>query len=191
MTGRLIAIVGPSGAGKDSLIAAALRERPDWVWARRVITRPETAGGEPYEGVERPEFDRRLAAGAFAFWWEAHGLRYGILADVLDRVDHGATVIFNGSRAAIPAIRDVYPATELLAITAPPSVLARRLAARGRENAADIERRLARAVWPLPDGAVVVENTGTLEDGVSALLARIEAGGGRASVAGNPDGERA
>ena len=66
MAGRLFAIVGPSGGGKDTLMAAAQTARPGLHLARRVITRPETAGGEPFEGVGAEEFARRAASGAFA-----------------------------------------------------------------------------------------------------------------------------
>ena len=88
MTGRLVAIVGPSGAGKDTLIAGAVAARPDLVWARRTITRPAT-GNEPSEAVSEAEFERRRAAGAFAFWWTAHGLSYGIPASIHDHLAAG------------------------------------------------------------------------------------------------------
>ena len=74
MGGRLFALVGPSGAGKDTLLAAASAARPDLVIVQRVITRPESAGGEPFEGVTPAEFARRNAAGLFALHWQAHGL---------------------------------------------------------------------------------------------------------------------
>ena len=69
MTGRLFAVVGPSGAGKDTLMAAARAARPGLVLVRRVITRPESAGGEDFEGVGETEFALRLAAGDFALHW--------------------------------------------------------------------------------------------------------------------------
>ena len=57
MAGRLFLVVGPSGAGKDTLLAGAVAADPRLHWARRVITRPETAGGEPFEGVTEAVFD--------------------------------------------------------------------------------------------------------------------------------------
>jgi ABC-type glutathione transport system ATPase component len=39
--GRLFAVVGPSGAGKDTLIDAGRAARPDLLIVRRVITRAE------------------------------------------------------------------------------------------------------------------------------------------------------
>lgn len=189
--GRLIAVVGPSGAGKDTLMAAAAASRPDLVWARRAITRPATAGGEPFEGVDEAEFARRRAAGAFAIWWEAHGLSYGVPMSALTAAKAGATVMFNGSRAALDAARAVFPALEVVLVTAPPEILARRLALRGRESEAEIARRLARSVDPSPgaaDGAAagtaagsaamrVVANDGDLETGAARFLAALSLSG--------------
>ena len=167
------AVVGPSGAGKDTLIAGAMRARPDLRLVRRVITRPETAGGEPFEGVSETEFARRKAAGDFALDWAAHGLMYGIpKAQILGPGD----VVFNGSRAALPAARRAFPALVVILVTAPDAVLAARLAARGREAAGDIAQRLGRVSFSLPGGIAtrVVVNDGTPQAGVAALLEALQ-----------------
>ena len=96
---RLFLVVGPSGAGKDTLLAGAMAADPRLHWARRVITRPESAGGEPFEGATEAEFAERLAQGEFALHWDAHGLRYGV---PFAELPQGRDVIVNGSRAAIP-----------------------------------------------------------------------------------------
>lgn len=172
---RIFAIVGPSGAGKDTLIAGALAARPDLALVRRVITRPEEAGGEDFEGVTEAEFVRRKAEGAFALDWQAHGLRYGIPVDQVTR--RPGTVLFNGSRAALPLARQVFPGLGVIVITAPDAVLASRLAARGRESAEDIRARLARATFALPEGlgrVAVVQNDATPEVGIARLLAALQ-----------------
>ena len=101
MTGRLICVVGPSGAGKDTLIDVARTQRPDLVIVRRVITRPSALGGEDFDGVTQAEFERRKAAGDFALDWRAHGLSYGLPAATLALRDEGHDLLVNGSRAAL------------------------------------------------------------------------------------------
>jgi phosphonate metabolism protein PhnN/1,5-bisphosphokinase (PRPP-forming) len=169
----ICAVVGPSGAGKDTLIAGALRARPDLRLVRRVITRPTEAGGEDFDGVTEAEFAARLAKGDFALHWQAHGLHYGIPRD---QVAGPGVVVFNGSRAALPAAKAAFPDLRVIVVTAPDAVLATRLAARGREAEADIRARLARAAFALPDGitAVTVVNDGAPEQGVARLLAALQ-----------------
>lgn len=174
--GGLFAVVGPSGAGKDTLLAGALAARPDLACVRRVITRPEMAGGENFEGVDDNEFARRLAAGDFALHWQAHGLRYGIPAAALAPRAVGRDVVFNGSRAALPEARRRFPEMAVILVTAPVAVIAARLAARGRESEADIAERLFRAGFDLPEGISprVVMNDGTPEAGIARFLAALQ-----------------
>lgn len=174
-SGRLVAVVGPSGAGKDTILAGALAARPDLVLARRVITRPSSAGGEDFEGVSAAEFETRLALGLFAFHWRAHGLCYGIPGSIDADLASGRLVLFNGSRSALPGIRAAYPRVEVIVITAPASVLAERLAARGRERPRDIEARLRRALLPPPAGAREVVNDTTPAVGVARFLDALNA----------------
>ena len=115
MTGRLFLIVGPSGAGKDTVIArlAAQAAPGDGVMiARRAITRPPHPGdAERHVPVTPDAFARLRAAGAFALDWESHGLRYGVGAEVRAWLAAGMTVVANGSRAALPqALAEVYSA---------------------------------------------------------------------------------
>ncbi len=175
MAGRLFAVVGPSGAGKDTLIAAARARRPGLVVARRVITRPAEACGEPYEGVDAAEFARRSAAGGFALEWRAHGLSYGI-PEAIDRaLRAGRTVVFNGSRAMLGAAAERYPGLCVVHVTASIPILAARLAARGRESRGEIAERLARARYEIPAGIPVrtVINDAGLEPAVEAFLAAL------------------
>jgi len=178
--GRLIAVVGPSGAGKDTLLAGALALRPELELVRRVITRPAGAGGEAHEAVGLPEFEARCALGHFVVHWQAHGLSYGIPRNALGRVRAGATVLFNGSRAALPQARAAFPRLEVVMVTAPVPVLATRLAARGRESAAAIAARLERSLLAPPAGARVVVNDGTVAEGVARLLAALSLSEARA-----------
>ena len=174
--GQIFAVVGPSGAGKDSLIAGAVALRPDLVWARRVITRPNDAGGEPFEGVGKAEFDTRKAAGEFVLDWQAHGLSYGIPASIRVDLAAGRDVVFNGSRAELPAALRQFSGLIVILVTASPDSLAHRLAARGREGMADIAQRLQRSDYAMPAGIVArtVVNDGTLAKGVTRFLAALQ-----------------
>jgi ribose 1,5-bisphosphokinase len=169
----ICAIVGPSGAGKDTLIRGALDARPDLQLIRRVITRPTEAGGEDFEGVTAEDFARRQARGDFALTWQAHGLAYGIPRD---QVTGPGDVIFNGSRAALPEAARVFPGLRVILVTAPEAVLAARLAARGRESATDIRARLSRAAFEMPAGITfeTVVNDASPGIGTARLLAALQ-----------------
>ena len=178
-TGILIAVVGPSGVGKDSLIAAAriaLADAPSVRFARRMITRPADEAGENHIPVSSGDFGQLEKAGAFAVSWEAHGLKYGVPASVLDDLEAGRIVVVNGSRSALARFQAVFPRLVVVNVTARPDVLAVRLAARGRESAQEIEARLARAVDPLPDSfeTVTIDNSGALETAAGELVSLLE-----------------
>jgi ribose 1,5-bisphosphokinase len=164
MSGRLILVVGPSGAGKDTLLNLARRhfaERADIVFARRVITRPADVT-EDHEPATEAEF----AARDFALSWQAHGLSYGIRRDIEADLAAGKQVIANVSRGIIAQARESYPCF-LIEISASPEILAARLAQRGRETAADIAARLARVVEKTPADAVILNDTTPEEAGLS------------------------
>lgn len=170
--GVLVLVVGPSGAGKDTLLEAARRALADdtrFCFVRRVITRPADAGGEAHEAVTEAAFATRR----FALSWEAHGLRYGIPEAITDDLARGRVVIANVSRGVIEAAARRFP-VRVIEVTAPVSVLAARLAARGREDAAQRVARLARQV-ALPEGVTVdtVVNDATPEEGAARFLAAL------------------
>lgn len=64
--GRLIAVVGPSGVGKDSVMAGIHEAMPRLHLVRRVITRAPELGGEDYDAVSDEQFAALLRDGAFA-----------------------------------------------------------------------------------------------------------------------------
>jgi ribose 1,5-bisphosphokinase len=179
----LVAVVGPSGSGKDTLMAGArsrLGPDPRFRFVRRSITRPASAGGEDHEPLDRDAFLRRRDAGGFALWWEAHRLLYGIPRDIEADLAAGRCVVANLSRRALAEAHARYPLL-VLEITAPPEVLAARLAARGREDPDAIAERLAREA-PLPPASRVrrVVNDGAPEAGIAqAAAALLDAAAGR------------
>lgn len=153
-TGSFFLVVGPSGAGKDTLIDGARRALADapYVFARRVITRAAGAPGEDHQ-AETPEgFARREQAGEFLITWQAHGLDYGLPASLLDELAHGRHVVANGSRATVEALAARLPGLVVVEVWAPPEVLAARISGRGREDHAQVLARLQRQVEPMPAG---------------------------------------
>ncbi len=54
--GRLVAVAGPSGAGKDTLIRIALAKVPEAIVQSRVVTRPSSAA-ENNEEMTPAAFD--------------------------------------------------------------------------------------------------------------------------------------
>ncbi|MBU2935672.1 MULTISPECIES: phosphonate metabolism protein/1,5-bisphosphokinase (PRPP-forming) PhnN [Pacificibacter] len=174
MSGRLIAIVGPSGVGKDSVMAALVAHDPRFKLARRVITRPSDAGGEDFDGVSEAAFLAREAAGDFALSWPAHGLHYAIPADVDALLQDGYDVLANLSRSVLAQANTRFDRFDVINLTAKRAVLAKRLAARGRETAEQIALRLDR-VATLPAGidAHEIDNSGALSDTVQAVMASL------------------
>jgi ribose 1,5-bisphosphokinase len=164
--GRLVLVVGPSGAGKDTLLRlaqAACVEDHDVVFPRRVVTRDSSAA-EDNIAVSVDEFRRALDHGDFAVHWEAHGHSYALPVEINDDIRAGRAVVVNVSRTVIAALRQAYANVVVVAITAPPEVLAQRLAARARHSDGNIADRLSRSVEDASAHAdVTILNAGSAE----------------------------
>lgn len=162
--GCLVLIVGPSGAGKDTLIAEARRDladRADIHFATRVVTRP-VHDTEHSIAASKAEFAAQRQAGAFALTWEAHGLSYGVPAEIDLILRKGETVVVNVSRTIIADVRQRYARSCVILIDASPVVRRQRLLARGRENKNAIPARLSREV---PAGREMQSDVRILNDG--------------------------
>jgi ribose 1,5-bisphosphokinase len=167
--GTMIVVVGPSGAGKDSLINAArnhFRSDSSVGFVRRVITRPVDGETEDHISVSPEDFAIMNQGHRFAVSWEAHGLHYGIPVETLDELAAGRTLICNGSRGALAAFTGAFVSLAVIEVSARPEVIAERLALRGRETPSEIERRLARVArnWQPDCEFAVVDNSGALGD---------------------------
>ncbi len=172
---RLFYVIGPSGAGKDSLIDYArgrLDGRPV-AFAHRYVTRPATAGGENHVALTEGEFAAREATGCFAMTWGSHGLHYGLGTEIRFWMDRGLTVVVNGSRGYLPTAAKDFPDLVPVLIRVAPDVLEGRLRARGRETEDDIAERLRRAAaFDVRHPAlVVIDNNGPLEEAGDRLVA--------------------
>lgn len=174
--GTLVLVVGPSGAGKDTLIdaaRAALAGDARFVFVRRVITRPPGLPGEDYISATPEDFARRKARGEFALTWHAHGLDYGIPASIRDELARGRVVVVNASRSILDAARRQFPRVVVVEIRVSPEILRQRLIARGRETPEEIEERIARAGAFRVEGpdVVTISNDGPREQAAGAFIA--------------------
>ena len=172
--GRLIYVMGPSGSGKDTIMQRG-REAVAGIlpvaFAHRYITRPEGMGGENHVALSEEEFEQRRERGLFALHWHSHGWRYGLGVEIDAWLSAGLNVVMNGSREYFPTALARYPDLIPVLVNVEPGVLRERLSARGRESESGIEARLKRALdFPVShDGLVRIDNSGRLEDGVSAF----------------------
>ena len=192
--GTMFYVVGASGVGKDSLIDTLRHRLPAgrFVFARRIITRPADSGGEAHEACTEEQFIARDARGEFLLSWQAHGLRYGLAATLLQELEAGRHVIANGSRGMAAALATRVARLVVIEIDAPAELIAKRLAARGRETDADIAQRLARSRAAYPDTLSVVRvmNESDLSTGTVRLLKAIVSNLGERSLTSAVDPER-
>ena len=171
MTGLLVLVVGPSGSGKDTLMTGAARALAGddrFYFVRRVVTRPATE--EDHDVADPEAFAARCNAGDFALHWEAHGLSYGIPADINEHLSLGRSVVANVSRGVLTEAASRFP-TLAIEITVSDWVRAIRLRKRGREAPAEMTARLLRDVR-LPQGLPVftIVNDGTIGQGIKTLV---------------------
>ena len=169
MTGILVLVVGPSGVGKDSVLRYAMAHFTGdarFVFPRRCVTRAVDVAAEDHDSVDERTFDELAGRGDFALVWEAHGHKYGVRSDIHTELQRGCIVAVNVSRTILAEVARRYQNAMVVEITADPSVRVARLAARGREAAADIQQRTRREVatpaHPLPHH--VVRNDGEISD---------------------------
>jgi len=151
MSGTLFYVIGASGAGKDSLLRAARTELAtenvigeNVIFAHRYITRPVELAGENHIALSPQEFRTRQHAGLFALHWHSHALDYGLGIEINAWLERGFNVVMNGSRAYLDEAARRYPETLVpVLVRVSPEILRARLKARGRENTAQIDERLA------------------------------------------------
>ena len=175
MEGSLVYVMGPSGAGKDSVLGHARSLLPPGapvVFAHRYITRPADSGGENHVALSREEFATRRAYGLFAYHWNAHGNDYGVGREIHDWRAAGLTVVVSGSRDHFLRTGGLDSQARPVLITAPAERLRQRLAGRGRESAIAAAERLQRAdAYEVDDPRLVtIVNDGSLDDAAAVFL---------------------
>jgi ribose 1,5-bisphosphokinase len=175
--GPFFLVVGPSGAGKDTLLRhaqKALQHDPEVVFVRRIVTRPASVA-EDHHSLSPRDFRAAARQGAFALSWSAHGLSYAIPLSVETDIAAGRRAVCNVSRSVVADARARYRRAVVVLVTAPEEVLRARLMARGRPSDIDVAARLSRASWFAstlsPDHVIV--NVGSIECAAAELTTLI------------------
>ncbi len=172
--GVLVLVVGPSGAGKDTLISHARAVLgAEFCFPKRIVTRAASAH-EDHGSLSPEAFVAAEADGRFALSWRAHGLSYGLPASICGDVEAGHTVVCNVSRGAVAQARQTCEQVRTIYVDATPAIRAARIAARGREvlleSRVGDERALLTADWD-----VVIDNSHSLASSTGAFVAALEA----------------
>jgi guanylate kinase len=154
VTGNLYVVSGPSGAGKGTLLALAIR-RLDNVWlsvsATTRLPRENEAEGAHYFFLSDEEFDDLIAVDGLLEWATVHGERYGTIREEVERrLDQGMDVILEIDPQGALQVKARLPQAILIFIM-PPSmeILEQRLRGRGTESEASIRRRMSNATEEL------------------------------------------
>lgn len=189
-----MAIVGPSGAGKDTIMNAVhevLKNNPEFLFVRRIITRKaginsfndhdetsQNIGNEDNIGVSLEKFFELSQKASFSLQWFAHGIHYGLPMGIVDEVHKGKIVIANVSRAELGHAKELFGKVYVIEINAPIGILKERLLGRKREKITDIEERLKRANIPiqLPEGSkyCYIDNSGNVKSAVDKMLSILQ-----------------
>lgn len=189
-----MAIVGPSGAGKDTIMNAVhevLKNNPEFLFVRRIITRKaginsfndhdetsQNIGNEDNIGVSLEKFFELSQKASFSLQWFAHGIHYALPIGIVDEVHKGKIVIANVSRAKLGHAKELFGKVYVIEINAPIGILKERLLGRKREKITDIEERLKRANIPiqLPEGSkyCYIDNSGNVKSAVDKMLSILQ-----------------
>jgi len=152
MSGNLIVVAAPSGAGKTSLVNAVLAEDPAGLALSISYTtrapRPGEKDGREYHFVDPATFEAMLGHGEFLEHAEVHGNHYGTSRKrIEDALDRGSDVVLEIDWQGAQQVRRLYPGAITIFIL-PPSIaeLERRLRSRGQDSEAVIRRRVENAV---------------------------------------------
>lgn len=179
----LIVVSGPSGVGKDAMLARVREFRPEVFWAITATTRAMRPGEE--HGVHhlfhtRDEFLELLERGELLEHAEVYGNLYGVpKAPVREALAEGRDAIVRTDVQGAASIRALAP-DALLIFVAPPSLeeLERRLHSRDTESAEETALRIETSRQEMRDAAwfdaVVVNETGGLEDAAHEVMNIIE-----------------
>lgn len=180
----IIVISGPSGVGKDALIARVKQLQPSFHFAVTATTRPPRSHekqGEAYHFLTDPDFDQMLAREELLECAHVYGHRYGVPRDQMERpLAHGQDVLVKIDVQGAATVKRRFPQAILIFI-APASMeeLSRHLSLRNTESRADFDLRLRTAENELKQLSsfdyAVVNREGELERAATEINAIITA----------------
>jgi guanylate kinase len=149
--GRLIVVSGPSGAGKDTLIQAALEAIPELTLIASATTRSPREGevdGKDHVFLSRTEFERWIEEDRFLEWAEYSGNLYGTpKQSVEELLDSGRSVILRIELQGARQVKERRPDAVMVFVRAPSlEETRRRLEGRATETSESLESRMATAI---------------------------------------------
>ncbi|MCW3081359.1 guanylate kinase [Segetibacter sp.] len=156
MTGKLIIITAPSGAGKTSITRYLLNKYPKLAFSISAATRRprgKEKHGVDYYFLALEEFHEKIENNEFIEWEMVYeGKYYGTLKSELERIwAAGKTPILDIDVKGAIHVQQQYPKNTLTIFVQPPSVeeLKRRLEGRGTESPENIATRLNKASYEM------------------------------------------
>jgi len=154
--GKLFVITGPSGAGKDSLIAKMRAKGLKFHFVVTTTSRPPRAGeveGRDYHFVSREEFQKIIGEGGLLEYAEVYGNYYGSTVKALkNSLADNKVVILQIDPQGAKTIKGKFPETRIIFI-APPTMenLRKRLEKRGKDSPEVIGKRMKAAEQELAE----------------------------------------
>ena len=135
--GAFVAVVGPSGAGKDTLMSCAARHPAldgRILFARRVVTRAAQADAEDHDSLDEAGFARPRPRAPSRWSGPRMACAMACRANCRDALAGGRTVVANLSRRSLAEAAAAFGPLHVVEVTASPEILLARLVARGREE---------------------------------------------------------
>lgn len=153
---KIIAISGPSGAGKTTLTKKLITDHPEFVVSISATTRAprgEEKDGVAYHFLAVDDFKNKIINGEFVEYEEVYdGLFYGTLKSEIQRIiDTGKKPLLDIDVIGAENLKQIYGQDAETILVLPPSleILEERLRSRGTDNEDKIKERLERAEFEI------------------------------------------
>jgi len=146
----LVVLSGPSGVGKDAVLARMRKLGRPFHYVVTATTRPKRAGeknGVDYHFLSRKEFQQMIDRHQFLEWANVYGNYYGVPKDeITSALSKGVDAIVKVDVQGAATIKEILPQAVFIFLM-PPSVeeLEKRLKKRHSESSTDLALRLERA----------------------------------------------